>query len=99
MRARNVTSPLSNRRSSRLTGPRGEPFPLRRPMLNEMRWSFRIARVSGIDIRVHVTFALVVMLGADSAMSVYGASSAWFGVVLICSLFLCVTLHELGHSL
>jgi len=68
-------------------------------MLNEMRWSFRIARVSGIDIRVHVTFALVVMLGADSAMSVYGASSAWFGVLLICSLFLCVTLHELGHSL
>ena len=64
-----------------------------------MRWSFRIARVSGIDIRVHVTFALIVMMGAHWAATVYGTASMWFGALLTCSLFLCVTLHELGHSL
>jgi Zn-dependent protease/CBS domain-containing protein len=64
-----------------------------------MKWSFRIARVSGIDIRVHVTFALVVLLGGDHAMRAYGPASFWFGALAILSLFLCVTLHELGHSL
>ena len=29
-----------------------------------MKWSVRLARVSGIDIRVHVTLALVLLLGA-----------------------------------
>lgn len=64
-----------------------------------MRWSFRIARVSGIDIRVHVTFALIVLWGAATAGEIYGKANAWFGALLVCALFLCVTLHELGHSL
>ncbi|PIO47004.1 MAG: peptidase M50 [[Chlorobium] sp. 445] len=67
-----------------------------------MGWSFRIAKVRGIDIKIHVTFFLILLLGAlqwannvpDSPLD-----GALFGVVLISLLFTCVTLHELGHSL
>jgi Zn-dependent protease/CBS domain-containing protein len=62
-----------------------------------MNWSFKIARASGIDIRVHVTFLLIVLWGA-SQFSRYGITGMLFGVALILLLFLCVTLHELGHS-
>jgi len=64
-----------------------------------MRWSFRIARVSGIDVRVHVTFALAVLFFALNLSAPHGARGAAFGVLLICALFTCLTLHELGHSL
>ncbi|HMO58263.1 MAG TPA: site-2 protease family protein [Roseiflexaceae bacterium] len=63
-----------------------------------MGWSFRIARVAGIDIRIHVTFFLILVLGAIGGGSAYGLGGAGFGVLLMLLLFLCVTLHELGHS-
>ena len=65
-----------------------------------MSWSFRIAQVSGIAIKVHVTFFLILILGAFQWGSLTGtAEGALFGVVLMILLFTCVTLHELGHSL
>jgi Zn-dependent protease/CBS domain-containing protein len=64
-----------------------------------MKWSFRIARVSGIDIRVHATFALIVLLGALYFGEIFGVRGAFFGALLVCCLFTCVVLHELGHSL
>ena len=64
-----------------------------------MRWSFRIARVSGIDVRVHATFAFAVIYFALGFAAPHGLRGAAFGVLLICSLFACLTLHELGHSL
>ncbi len=64
-----------------------------------MKWSLRLARVSGIDIRVHVTFAAVLLFGALQYGEVHGARGAWFGALFMCCLFLCVVLHELGHSL
>ena len=63
-----------------------------------MRWSFRIARVSGIDVRVHVTFALAVIFFALNLGAPHGPRAAAFGVLMICALFACLTLHELGHS-
>ena len=63
-----------------------------------MGWSFRIARVSGIDIKLHATFPLILVLGAVQWGSRFGAEGALFGAVLMALLFLCVTLHELGHS-
>lgn len=62
-----------------------------------MRWSFRFARVAGIELKVHFTFLLIVILGAMQ-FSQYGIRGMLFGVVMILALFLCVTLHELGHS-
>ncbi len=64
-----------------------------------MKWSFRVARVSGIDVRVHVTFALAVAYFAIGFGASHGPRGAAFGALLICALFACVTLHELGHSL
>ncbi|HYO98570.1 MAG TPA: peptidase M50, partial [Polyangiaceae bacterium] len=64
-----------------------------------MKWSLRIARVAGIDIRVHVSFVLTLFLGAYQFSHHYGPAGVGFGVVLMLALFACVTLHELGHSL
>ena len=64
-----------------------------------MHWAIRIARVSGIDIRVHLSFALALGLGALQWGIHHGARGFLFGVVLTGLLFVCVALHELGHSL
>ena len=64
-----------------------------------MRWSFRIARVAGIDVRVHATF--LVLLGAIAYLySVHGTPGAAVrAVVFWLALFVCVLLHEFGHAL
>jgi Zn-dependent protease len=64
-----------------------------------MRGSFRLIRVAGIEIKVHVTFPLVLLLGAMQWGGTHGAPGAAFGVLLMLALFACVVLHELGHSL
>ncbi len=64
-----------------------------------MNWSFRVAHVAGIDIKVHITFFLILILGALPWAGPYGITGALFGVLLILLLFVCVTLHELGHSI
>ncbi len=65
-----------------------------------MGWSFRIARVDGIDIKVHISFFLILILGAVEWGGLTGTvDGALFGVVLMILLFACVTLHELGHSI
>lgn len=67
-----------------------------------MNWSFRIARVRDIDIKIHITFFLILLLGAiqwAGSTPDNPAEGALFGVVLMILLFTCVTLHELGHSI
>ncbi len=70
-----------------------------------MKWSYTVARVSGIDIKIHATFALILALGAFQwgfPKGFAGESSfsgAVFGMGLMLLLFTCVVLHELGHSL
>jgi Zn-dependent protease len=64
-----------------------------------MSWSFRIGRIAGIDLKLHVTFALVLALGAAQWGAPHGARGAAFGVLLVALLFVCVVLHELGHAL
>ncbi|HEU0168710.1 MAG TPA: site-2 protease family protein, partial [Chloroflexota bacterium] len=63
--------------------------------------SLRIATVSGIDVRVHITFPLILVWAALNwgAGSFFGWRGAVYGVVLVLLLFVCVVLHELGHSL
>ena len=64
-----------------------------------MSWAYRIARVSGIDIKIHITFLLILLLGGMEWGRHHGAAGFVFGVLLMLALFTCVTLHELGHSL
>lgn len=62
-----------------------------------MKWSLTIAKVAGVPIRVHVSFALLIVLVAASA----GGMSATVledYIVWIALLFACVTVHELSHS-
>jgi Zn-dependent protease len=64
-----------------------------------MHWSFRLLRVAGIEVRVHFTFFLILLLAAVQFGAPHGAPGAAFGVLLMLLLFACVTLHELGHAL
>jgi len=55
-----------------------------------MSWSIPILRVAGIQLRIHITFVLLILWVA------IGSASAAIFVLL---LFLCVVLHEFGHAL
>jgi len=65
-----------------------------------MKWSWKIARVAGIDIYVHVTFLILIYLVGNSYWNQQGTMTAVLsGVGYILALFFCVVLHEFGHSL
>ena len=65
-----------------------------------MKWSIKLLKVEGIDIKVHMTFVLILIWAAYrwSVNTGEGLEGALFGVVATLLLFLAVTLHELGHS-
>lgn len=63
-----------------------------------MKGSLRLIRIAGIDIKLHFTFPLVLVLGGLQWVEPYGASGAAFGALLMMALFVCVALHELGHA-
>jgi len=63
-----------------------------------VKWSFLIARVSGIGVRVHVTFLLLIAWYAYGGYTAGGVGAAVSGVGFILLLFLCVLLHEFGHA-
>lgn len=66
-----------------------------------MNWSLKLFKVKGIDIKVHMTFVLILIWAAYrwSVSTGEGAQGALFGIVATLLLFFSVTLHELGHSL
>lgn len=65
-----------------------------------MSWSIPLLRVRGIEIKVHVTFALILVWAAYywGVETGSGLQGALYGVVATLLLFVCVTLHELGHA-
>lgn len=64
-----------------------------------MRWSFPIGRVFGISLRMHVTFLLLLAFVGYLGYQTAGAVGAQVQLLRICLVFLCVVLHELGHSI
>lgn len=64
-----------------------------------MKWSYRIARVSGIDVRIHVTFLLLPAFFGFTGWQEGGWPGAVGEVSFIAALFFCVLLHEFGHAL
>jgi stage IV sporulation protein FB len=64
-----------------------------------MRWSFKLARIAGIDVCIHVTFFLLLAFIGLSAYATGGLAGAVQGVVFVSLVFLCVLLHEFGHAL
>lgn len=62
-----------------------------------MAWSFRLLTVAGTQVRIHLTFFLLLAwFGAVQWMAV-GLEAAVFAVIFIILLFVCVLLHEFGH--
>ncbi len=61
-----------------------------------MNWSIKLGRVFGIDIKMHITFLLILAWGAFA----YGGNAGpLYGIIVTLGLFTLVLLHELGHSL
>jgi Zn-dependent protease/predicted transcriptional regulator len=64
-----------------------------------VKWSWKLARVAGIDIYVHATFLLLLAWIALGAYQQGGAPAAINGVLFILAVFASVVLHEYGHAL
>jgi len=65
-----------------------------------MKWSWKIARIWGIDIYMHATFLLIIGWVAISYwLEQHNWNAVLGGVVFILALFACVVLHEYGHAL
>jgi Zn-dependent protease/CBS domain-containing protein len=62
-----------------------------------MGWSFKIGTIAGTALRVHVTFALLLVWIWVMHYRIGGAPAAWEGVAFIVAVFVCVVLHEFGH--
>jgi len=62
-------------------------------------WSFRLARIAGIDVRVHFTFFLLLAWFGFFYYSGGGFAAMVLGLSFILLLFVCVVLHEFGHAL
>ncbi|MFQ3658514.1 MAG: site-2 protease family protein, partial [Anaerolineae bacterium] len=66
-----------------------------------MRDSIRLFTIRGIQLRVHLTFPLI-LIWAMLQFGLFtglGWEGALFGVIVILILFGIVVLHELGHSI
>ena len=61
-----------------------------------MKWSYKIARIAGTDVKIHLTFPLLLAFIAFSNLN-DGVAAATLGVVFVVLVFGCVLLHEFGH--
>jgi Zn-dependent protease/predicted transcriptional regulator len=65
-----------------------------------MKWSWKLGRFAGIDVRVHATFLILLAWVAFASYQLRGsASDAVNGGVFILAVFASVILHEYGHAL
>ena len=65
--------------------------------------SLRVFRLRGIDVKIHITFPLILIWAAyvfgTTGREEFSVAGATFGVVVTLILFICVVIHELAHSL
>ena len=64
-----------------------------------MGWSIPLGRVLGTEIRLHVTFLLLLAWIGFAHGAAGGMEAAIAGIIFISLLFTCVVLHEFGHVL
>src|SRR5690242_6849721 len=62
-----------------------------------MGWSFTIGRISGTEVRIHITFLIFIAWIWGASYLAEGPVAAWNSLIFILLLFLCVLLHEFGH--
>lgn len=63
-----------------------------------MKWSFTVARIAGTQVRIHITFILLLAWIGMAYWVSEGPAAAFGGVLFILLIFLCVLLHEFGHA-
>jgi Zn-dependent protease len=61
-------------------------------------WSMNLFRIRGIQLSVHASFALLLAYFGWEGWSSAGWLGAAWTLAYIIALFVCVTLHELGHA-
>jgi Zn-dependent protease len=64
-----------------------------------VKWSFPVARIAGIDVRIHATFLLLLVWFGFVYFAEGGYAAMFTGLTFIILLFVCVLLHEFGHAL
>ncbi|MEY2545405.1 MAG: hypothetical protein QOG48_522 [Verrucomicrobiota bacterium] len=64
-----------------------------------MSWSIPIIRIAGIQLRMHITFVLLIGWLGLGYYNSGGSAAAASGIIFILLLFLCVVLHEFGHAI
>jgi len=64
-----------------------------------MGWSINIGKIFGINFRIHVTFFLLLFFIFISVLPQHGFERALLAMLFICAVFVCVLIHEIGHSL
>jgi Zn-dependent protease/predicted transcriptional regulator len=65
-----------------------------------MKWSWKIARLWGIDIYMHATFILIILwVGVSYWIQLHSWPAVLGAIVFVLALFACVVLHEYGHAL
>ncbi|WP_299985574.1 site-2 protease family protein [uncultured Ruegeria sp.] len=64
-----------------------------------MAWSFSLGRLLGSELRVHVTFFVLLAWVGFAAYSNGGLPAAIDNILFVLALFACVVAHEFGHAL
>ncbi len=65
-----------------------------------MKWSWKVAKIGGIDLRIHATFViLLAWLALVSYRQTGTVAGAAQGLIFTIALFASVVLHEFGHAL
>ncbi len=65
-----------------------------------MKWSWKIGRIAGIGVYMHLTFLILLgWVGISYYQKRHSVSDAVEGLLFIFTLFGIVVLHELGHAL
>jgi stage IV sporulation protein FB len=62
-----------------------------------MRWSYTIARIAGTEVKVHVTFLLLLGWIAYDGWLSEGPAAAVTYTLFFVAFFFCILLHEFGH--
>lgn len=64
-----------------------------------MKWRLKLGRFLGIDVYLHVTFLILLVVVWGTAMAAHDALAAFQATGLWVAVFGCVLLHEYGHAL
>jgi Zn-dependent protease/CBS domain-containing protein len=64
------------------------------------KWSWKLTKIAGIDVYVHVTFLILIgWLAVSHWLREQSIAATVAGVAFVLAIFSCVVLHELGHAL